>query len=76
MGDAAAKGTKDSLQIKSPSRVYYEIGMSAAHRLQMLRYQRHLLQLLQRNQTGAQSVIHIMVVIGNFIGQICNLRFQ
>ena len=38
--------------------------------------QRHILQLLQAEQARAHAVIHVVGVVGNFIGQIGQLRLQ
>ena len=35
-----------------------------------------LAQLLQTDEAGAQAIVDIMVVVGNFVGEIAYLRFQ
>ena len=47
-----------------------------AHFAQLCGNQRHGFELFQRDQTGTQAVIHIVIVVGDLVGQIGDLRFQ
>jgi hypothetical protein len=38
--------------------------------------QAHFLQLFQGEHAGAQSIVDIMVVVGDFVGEIAYLRFE
>ena len=45
-------------------------------RIKMPREYPHRRQLLDRYQARTQSVVDVMIVVGDFVGQIGNLRFQ
>ena len=51
-------------------------GMGLAHPFNVPRQQRHLFELFQRDQPGTQAVIDIMVVVGDLVGEVGDLRLQ
>ena len=42
----------------------------------MVCHQRHFGMLFERDQPGAQTIIDIVIVVGDFIGKVGDLRFQ
>jgi hypothetical protein len=42
----------------------------------MPRKQADIFQLLERDQPGAQSIVHVVIVVSDFVGQIADLRFH
>ena len=44
--------------------------------LQMARKQADLFQLLKRDQARTQTVVHVVVVVGDLVGEVGDLRFK
>ena len=36
----------------------------------------HLVELRERDQAGAQAIVDVVIVVGDFVGEVANLRFQ
>ena len=51
-------------------------GVNDAHLVEMAAEQGDFLELLQGQQARTQSVIDIVIVVGNFVGEICELCFE
>ena len=51
-------------------------GYSRSTSLKLPPHQRHLGDLLERDQAGANAVVDIVIVVGNFIGEIRQLRLE
>ena len=51
-------------------------GYSASRLGRMAGEEADSVELLEREQAGAQAVIDIVVVVGDLVGQIADLRFQ
>ena len=51
-------------------------GMNLSELIDVPRKQSNLLELPQIDQTGTQPVIKVVIVIGDFIGKVTDLRFQ
>ena len=47
-----------------------------AHSCDVLCEQANFGELLQRDQTGTKSVVHVVIVVGDFVGQIADLCFE
>ena len=47
-----------------------------AHGLEVAREDTHRRQLLDRDQRGAQAVVHVVIVVGNLVGQVGQLRLH
>ena len=54
----------------------FQIRIGRIHFIQMCGKKSHLSQLFKGDQARAQTIIDIMVVVGNLIRQIGDLRFQ
>ena len=53
-----------------------DFGMFAAHVFHVAREDVDALELVYRQQSRTQTVVHVVIVVRDFIGEIGELRFQ
>jgi hypothetical protein len=51
-----------------------QLRVTYAHRFKVKGKYGHRGQLFNRNQFGADAVVDVMVVVGDFVGKVCDLR--
>ena len=51
-------------------------GIRGAHAVKMPAHQRDFAQVFERDQAGAQTIVDIMVVVGNLIGEVGQLGLE
>ena len=73
VGNQPVDHTAQDLEYQATAR---EIRICGRHVTVVLQEQRHLEQLLHGNEACAYAVVHIVIVIGNLVGEIRQLRLQ
>ena len=53
-----------------------QLAVAREHRVVLAREQRHAAQLLERHQAGAQAVVDVVVVVGDGVGEVRDLRLE
>ena len=63
----------DDLVHQAPAR---QLAVAREHRIVLAREQRHAASSLERDQSGAQAVVHVVVVVGDRVREIGDLRLE